>query len=224
MSLTEDWKSGKLPRGKKYWCRMVGEEIEICYLWLQTNQFTLLVGYQSRDLPEDDIIEILAPCDYGYISELEKEVQTLANNYNLLKKEQAYNIAHGQALVDEFGDYEALYEELQRLRKVAAKYSRIKVNSNYPDKISRLKSRIKHLLDLQANQDKEVERLRDENKELIGLRKEVAKEEEIIGKLLNEGNVLAVKSRNITKRASTYLRRTWFKNKGRKNTANIHFI
>lgn len=73
MSLTEDWKSGKLPRGKKYWCRMVGGEIEICYLWLQTNQFTLLVGYQSRDLPEDDIIEILALCDYGYISELESK-------------------------------------------------------------------------------------------------------------------------------------------------------
>lgn len=34
-------------------------------------------------------------------------------------------------------------------------------NGNYPDKISRLKSRIKHLLDLQANQDKEVEKLRN---------------------------------------------------------------
>ncbi len=129
MSLTDDWKSGKLARGKKYWCRMVGGEIEICYLWLQTNQFTLLVGYQSRDLPEDDIIEILAPCNYDYISELQ--------------------------------------------------------------------SKNKHLLDLQANQDKEVERLRDENKELIGLRKEVVKEEEIIGKLLNEGNVLAVKNRKL---------------------------
>lgn len=76
------------------------------------------------------------------------------------------DIAHGQALVDEFGDFEALYEELQRLRKIAAKYDHIKVKGNYPDKISQLKSRIKHLLELQANQDKEVERLRDENDDL----------------------------------------------------------
>lgn len=39
------------------------------------------------------------------------------------------------------------YEELQRLRTIAAKYDRIKVNGNYPDKISKLKSRIKHLLE-----------------------------------------------------------------------------
>lgn len=89
------------------------------------------------------------------------------------------------------------YDHFSELEKKAKKYDCIKVNGNYPDKISRLKSRIKHLLDLQANQDKEVERLRDENKELIGLRKEVAKEEEIIGKLLNEGNVLAVKNRKL---------------------------
>lgn len=63
--------------------------------------------------------------------------------------------------------------------------------------ISELESKNKHLLDLQANQDKEVERLRNENEELIGLRKEVAKGEEIIGKLLNEGNVLAVKNRKL---------------------------
>lgn len=79
-----------------------------------------------------------------------------------IEKEQAYDIAHGQALVEEFGDFEALYEELQRLRKIAVKYDCIKINGNYPDKISRLKSRIKHLLELQANQDKEIEQLRED--------------------------------------------------------------
>lgn len=59
------------------------------------------------------------------------------------------------------------YEELQRLRTIATKYDRIKVNGNYPDKISKLKSRIKHLLELQANQDNEVERLKEENEELM---------------------------------------------------------
>lgn len=53
------------------------------------------------------------------------------------------------------------YEELQHLRKIEKKYANIKVNGNYPDKISKLKSRIKHLLELQANQDKEVESLRE---------------------------------------------------------------
>lgn len=99
------------------------------------------------------------------VKELEKDIKTLTNNYKILECEQAGNIAAGQALVDEFGDYEALYEELQRLRKIEKKYDNIKVKGNYPDKISKLKSRIKHLLELQANQDKEVENLRELLKE-----------------------------------------------------------
>lgn len=91
------------------------------------------------------------------VEEFKKDIQTLTNNYKLLEKKQASDIAHGQALVDEFGDFEVLYEELQRLRKIAAKYDHIKVKGNYPDKISQLKSRIKHLLELQDNQDKELE-------------------------------------------------------------------
>lgn len=51
------------------------------------------------------------------VEEFKKDIQTLTNNYKLLEKEQAADIAHGQALVDEFGDFEALYEELQRLRE-----------------------------------------------------------------------------------------------------------
>lgn len=58
------------------------------------------------------------------------------------------------------------YDHFVELTEKVKKYDRIKVKGNYPDKISQLKSRIKHLLDLQANQDKEVERLRDENDDL----------------------------------------------------------
>ena len=148
MSLTDDWKAGKLNSGW-YFVKIDNEVYPDYY----NNYFV-----QSGDV---DGLQVLAHCNYDHISELEKEVQTLTNNYNLLKKQQVLDIAHGQALVDEFGDYEVLYEELQRLRKIAAKYNRIKINGNYPDKISRLKSRIKHLLDLQANQDKEVEKLRN---------------------------------------------------------------
>lgn len=52
------------------------------------------------------------------IKELEQDVKTLTNNYKLLEKQQAENLAHGQALVDEFGDFEALYEELKNLRSL----------------------------------------------------------------------------------------------------------
>lgn len=72
----------------------------------------------------------MSPCDYEVpdnletkaewqaerIKELEQEVKTLTSNYKLLEDKQASDIIHGQALVDEFGDFEALYEELKNLR------------------------------------------------------------------------------------------------------------
>lgn len=108
MSLTDDWNAGKLDSGW-YFVKIDNQVYPDYY-----NDYFV----QSGDV---DGLQVLAPCDYDHISELEKK---------------------------------------------AKKYDSIKVNGNYPDKISRLKSRIKHLLDLQANQDKEVERLRDENEEL----------------------------------------------------------
>ena len=59
------------------------------------------------------------------------------------------------------------YDHFVELTEKAKKYDRIKINGNYPDKISKLKSRIKHLLELQANQDKEVENLRELLKECL---------------------------------------------------------
>lgn len=55
---------------------------------------------------------------YEKIKELEKRLKNLTNNYKLLEKQQAGDVAHGQALVDEFGDFEALYEELKNLRNL----------------------------------------------------------------------------------------------------------
>lgn len=54
---------------------------------------------------------------YEKIKELEKRLENLTNNYKLLEKKQAIDIADGQALVDEFGDFESVYKELQRLRE-----------------------------------------------------------------------------------------------------------
>lgn len=158
MSLTDDWKAGKLKQGW-YWIKnkvrgIVPDQV-IGNDWLLSGRC--------------NVEEVLSPCDYDHfveltekVKELEKDIQTLTNNYKRLEKEQASDIAHGQSLVEEFGDFEALYEELQRLRKIAVKYDCIKINGNYPDKISRLKSRIKHFLELQANQDKELEQLRED--------------------------------------------------------------
>lgn len=52
------------------------------------------------------------------------------------------------------------YSHIIKLTEKEKKYDRIKVNGNYPDKISRLKSRIKHLLEMQDNQDKKLESAR----------------------------------------------------------------
>lgn len=68
------------------------------------------------------------------------------------------------------------YDHFADLRKKAEKYDRIKVNGNYPDKISKLKSRIKKLL-------KKIEELESDS---------LAKKEgeEIVAELTNENNDL----------------------------------
>lgn len=126
--LTDDWKNKKLKWHKSYYCKNKKGEIVVATLLgddiLYSKELggTLNIGYW----------DVLAPCDYEVlahleaknewqaerIKELEQDVKTLTNNYKLLEKQQAENLAHGQALVDEFGDFEALYEELKNLRSL----------------------------------------------------------------------------------------------------------
>ena len=127
-SLTDDWKAGKLKWHASYYCINPKSEVVVAtvleddILYSKELGGTLNIGYW----------EVLASCDYETlvhletktewqaerIKELEQDVKTLTNNYKLLEKQQAENLAHGQALVDEFGDFEALYEELQNLRSL----------------------------------------------------------------------------------------------------------
>lgn len=127
-SLTDDWKAGKLKWHASYYCINPKSEVVVAtvlgddILYSKELGGTLNIGYW----------EVLAPCDYETlvhletktewqaerIKELEQDVKTLTNNYKLLEKQQAENLAHGQALVDEFGDFETLYEELQNLRSL----------------------------------------------------------------------------------------------------------
>lgn len=124
--LTDAWKAGKLNDGL-YYIRLEDDTTPIAELetWCrynidEHNELTQeFFGY-----PKNIISEVLAPIpSYDQfveltekVKELEQDVKTLTNNYKLLEKQQAENLAHGQALVDEFGDFEALYEELKNLR------------------------------------------------------------------------------------------------------------
>lgn len=59
------------------------------------------------------------------------------------------------------------YDHFVELTEKAKKYDSIIVNGNYPDKISKLKSKIKHLLELQANQDKEIETFKEDQEKMV---------------------------------------------------------
>lgn len=120
MSLTDDWKAGKLKNGW-YFCLYENDAV-----------FPALCFDDDFDDYALKVTEVLAPCDFDHfvelnekVKELEKDIETITNNYKLLEKKQAVDIAHGQALVDEFGDYEALYQELIRLKREVAKGDRI---------------------------------------------------------------------------------------------------
>lgn len=112
MSLTDDWKDGKLKNGW-YFCLYENDAV-----------FPALCFDDDFDDYALKVTEVLAPCDFDHFVELtekvkglEKDVENLTNNYKLLESKQAVDIAHGQALVDEFGDYEAVYQEIIRLKR-----------------------------------------------------------------------------------------------------------
>lgn len=130
MSLTDDWKAGKLNEKSIWWADLGNEKIEPA----RVDEYGYLFGLDGCFYsPEScEYVKILAPCDYDHFVELtekvkglEKDVKNLTNNYKLLESKQAVDIAHGQALVDEFGDCEALYQELIRLKREVAKGDRI---------------------------------------------------------------------------------------------------
>lgn len=117
--LTDDWKAGKLEKGKLFWVLPVNG-YPMPGMLKNYNNFEVFGAYYY---PNEDSLTVLSPCDYDHFVELtekvkglEKDVENLTNNYKLLESKQAVGIAHGQALVDEFGDYEAVYQEITLLR------------------------------------------------------------------------------------------------------------
>lgn len=126
--LTDAWKDGQLENDKDYFVKTSNSK-RIYPAHLYNDNGFRFCGNEIDYFPgEGTDIEVLAPCDYNHfveltekVKELKRDIKVLTNNYKLLEKQQAENLAHGQALVDEFGDFEALYEEVVRLRKEVAK-------------------------------------------------------------------------------------------------------
>lgn len=122
MSLTDDWKAGKLRKNKNYFVRRVGKKKAYPAHLYEYNAFSFCGNEVCYFPGSKQKIEVLAICDYDHFVELTKkvkalgkDVENLTNNYKLLESVQAVEIAHGP-LVDEFGDCEAVYQEITRLR------------------------------------------------------------------------------------------------------------
>lgn len=130
--LTDAWKAGKLKALRLYYVLYKNGHIGKANLIQTPDYYGFWNNCDLNDLIKEVLalvpeytefvhLETIVARQAERIKELEQEVKTLTNNYKLLEKQQAENLAHGQALVDEFGDFEALYEEIVRLRKEVAK-------------------------------------------------------------------------------------------------------
>ena len=120
--LTDAWKAGKLKALRFYYVLYKNGHIGKANL-IRTPDY---YGFWNNCNLNDLIKEVLALVpDYDHfveltekVKELEEDNKTLTNNYKLLEDKQASDIIHGQALADEFGDFELFYEELQNLRSL----------------------------------------------------------------------------------------------------------
>lgn len=127
--LTDAWKAGKLKALRLYYVLYKNGHIGKANLIQTPDYYGFWNNCDLNDLIKEVLalvpeytefvhLETIVARQAERIKELEQDVKTLTNNYKLLEKQQAENLAHGQALVDEFGDFETLYEELQNLRSL----------------------------------------------------------------------------------------------------------
>lgn len=125
--LTDAWKAGKLKALRLYYVLYKNGHIGKANLMQTPDYYGFWNNCDLNDLIKEVLalvpeytefvhLETIVARQAERIKELEQDVKTLTNNYKLLEDKQASDIIHGQALVDEFGDFEALYEELKNLR------------------------------------------------------------------------------------------------------------
>lgn len=172
--LTDAWKAGKLKALRLYYVLYKNGHIGKANLIQTPDYYGFWNNCDLNDLIKEVLalvpeytefvhLETIVARQAERIKELEQDVKTLTNNYKLLEKQQAKSLAHGQALVDEFGDFEALYEELQRLKdKVEWETSK---NKALEKQLTRAKERIK-------KERKAFELMCDSNDEILAMLKE----------------------------------------------------
>lgn len=96
MSLTDDWKAGKLKKNKNYFVRVAGKK-KVYPARLYSNNAFSFCGNGTCYFPNGkQEIKVLAICDYDHFVELtekvkglEKDVENLTNNYKLLESKPA---------------------------------------------------------------------------------------------------------------------------------------
>lgn len=86
MSLTDDWKAGKLDTTQRYWIIEKGFSKPIPRLMNELGEFIDNFGYPING---KGVKEVLAPCDYDYFVELNEKVETLS-----LENERLLNLKH----------------------------------------------------------------------------------------------------------------------------------
>lgn len=187
MSLNDDWKAGKLKQNKDYYVKLTGGDVIVDYYCQQYDECHWPQGLGFDNVPNIDVRAVIAPVpSYEELQRLESDrlakiegeeiIAELKSEIKQLKaKSKDQKHSNNKILIDKEVYESALRNsiclraenEVLRLKVVELeeKLNTIKANGNYPDKISKLKAKIKHLLDLQANQDKEVESLRELLKE-----------------------------------------------------------
>lgn len=74
MSLTDDWKAGKLDTTQRYWIIEKGFSKPIPRLMNELGEFIDNFGYPING---KGVKEVLAPCDYDHFVELTEKVKTL---------------------------------------------------------------------------------------------------------------------------------------------------
>lgn len=144
--LTEDWKAGRLKTNEHYYIELSNGMYFIDFYDKQYEDNIYPSGKGFDHVSKNCVKRVLSSVpDYNDYQQL-KESFELAGDYEL----QEARIS------------ELLTKNMELKNK---NFLLKKPNGNYPDRISKLKSRIKHLLDLQENRDEEIEILRDLLKE-----------------------------------------------------------
>lgn len=105
MSLTDDWKAGKLERG---WYFIKNKARGIVPDKLITNDWLMSGRYH--------VVEVLAPCDYDHFVELTEKVKSLEDDNDFLKNGALYDF--WEKYKDNIENIETKEQTIKQLRRL----------------------------------------------------------------------------------------------------------